>query len=480
MELVPFNYFMAITTCSECSNTVSTKAAACPHCGAPITPGCAREEPPESLPSPTQAKLADSSYRFSVTADTFWRCAIGISSFAVVTLVVCFGATLIFDANLPFLSLFLLFIIVAVWTLFYRGCLRGFGLRPESVVKFRDVVKLLCVGGLLVIVGGLGFLVFYHFSSDRPTPANAFPNPPTTSQVQRQRRTIGSPATPIPSPANAQDKAAVTAATNDAPFVNSLGMEFVPVPGTKVLMCRTETRVRDFRAYAKAAGYQQGGGAFVMKVKKDKDGDFSVAWELDKSASWEEPGFAQSGEHPVTCVKWEEARAFCAWLSKKEGRTYRLPEDAEWSAAVGLQKYPWGADWPAPNGAGNYSGAEFWKSLPGGGWNKAYDYSDGAERTAEVASYRANRLGIFDLGGNVWEWCEDEYKATMNSAEARKASPVLEKEKASDGTPFRGVRGGSWDSDDEIILRSSFRINALPSNRFDNRGFRCVLMVSGG
>ena len=272
----------------------------------------------------------------------------------------------------------------------------------------------------------------------------------------------------------------MTAATNDAPFVNSLGMEFVPVPGTKVLMCRTETRVRDFRAYAKAAGYQQGGGAFVMKVKKDKDGDFSVAWELDKSASWEEPGFAQSGEHPVTCVKWEEARAFCAWLSKKEGRTYRLPEDAEWSAAVGLQKYPWGADWPAPNGAGNYSGAEFWKSLPGGGWNKAYDYSDGAERTAEVASYRANRLGIFDLGGNVWEWCEDEYKATMNSAEARKASPVLEKEKASDGTPFRGVRGGSWDSDDEIILRSSFRINALPSNRFDNRGFRCVLMVSGG
>ena len=272
----------------------------------------------------------------------------------------------------------------------------------------------------------------------------------------------------------------MAAATKDAPFINSLGMEFVPVPGTKVLMCRTETRVRDFRAYAKAADYKQTGGAFVMKVKKKEDGGFSIAWELDKSASWEQPGFVQSGEHPVVCVSWEEARAFCAWLSKKEGRTYRLPEDAEWSAAVGLGKYPWGADWPAPKGAGNYAGAELVKSLPGSGWNKAYDYSDGAERTAEVASYRANRLGIFDLGGNVWEWCEDEYKAEMNSAEARKALPALEKDKASDGTPFRVLRGGSWNDDVEFNLRSSYRDRSHSARRNDRIGFRCVLVVSGG
>ena len=81
------------------------------------------------------------------------------------------------------------------------------------------------------------------------------------------------------------------AATKDAPFINSLGMEFVPVPGTKVLFCRTETRVRDFEAYVKDTGYKQKGGIGVMKVEKQKDGTSAIKWKLDEKASWREPGF---------------------------------------------------------------------------------------------------------------------------------------------------------------------------------------------
>ena len=269
-------------------------------------------------------------------------------------------------------------------------------------------------------------------------------------------------------------------ATKDSPFLNTLGMEFVPVPGTKVLFCRTDVRVKDFEAYVKATGYQQEGGVIVMKVVKQKDGTSKITWELDKKASWQKPGFEQGRTHPVVGVNWNEAREFCAWLSKKEGVQYRLPTDDEWSAAVGLGKYPWGSAWPPPKDSGNYADKRFIASLPGKGWNAPLgDFDDGAARTAPVASYAANRLGIFDLGGNVWQWCEDEYKASMNDPDVLKEFPALDKEKASDGTAFRVLRGASWFLYVPLDLRSSCRGFGHPVIRYGYFGFRCVLVVSG-
>jgi sulfatase modifying factor 1 len=270
-------------------------------------------------------------------------------------------------------------------------------------------------------------------------------------------------------------------ATKESPFVNSLGLEFVPVLGKEgVWMCRTETRVRDFRAYAEATDYVQTGGAVVLKFT-----DGNPSWQLDEAASWENPGFEQSEDHPVVCVSWEEARAMAAWLSKEEpGMTYRLPTDAEWSAAVGsvgsVGKYPWGNAWPPPVGSGNYFGKEGHRNWPGSGWNTAYTHDDGAERTARIASYAENRFGFFDLGGNVWEWSEDPYRASMNDADLLEAIPSLKEEKDSEGTPCMVLRGGSWSITAEISLRSSFRSRAHPAIRGGDSGFRLVVSVGGG
>jgi formylglycine-generating enzyme required for sulfatase activity len=84
------------------------------------------------------------------------------------------------------------------------------------------------------------------------------------------------------------------------------------------------------------------------------------------------------------------------------------------------------------------------------------------------------------MGGNVWQWCDTEYKASMNGAEALEKYPVLKNEKASDGTPSRVLRGASWDSNVEIILRSTYRNFGHPAKRYVSFGFRCVLVVSGG
>jgi formylglycine-generating enzyme required for sulfatase activity len=136
-------------------------------------------------------------------------------------------------------------------------------------------------------------------------------------------------------------------------FVNTLGMPFVPVSGTDVQFSIWETRVKDYAAYAAA--------------------------NAGVDASWKKPfgdKFKQADTHPVAKVNWNDAQAFCEWLTKKElaegkikvGQKYRLPTDAEWSVAVGLGQekgktpneksqgikdvYPWGKEWPPLWGRG--------------------------------------------------------------------------------------------------------------------------------
>ena len=234
-----------------------------------------------------------------------------------------------------------------------------------------------------------------------------------------------------------QERSNPANATKDQPWENSLGMKFVPVLGTEVLFGIWEVRVQDYRAYAKA--------------NPGVDG------------SWEKPYFQQTDTHPVVNVSWEDAQAFCAWLTKKEqaegkltaSQSYRLPQDWEWSVAVGLNEpkagtpqdkdmkikdvYPWGTQWPPPKRAGNYAA-----SLG----------VDDFDYTSPVGSFAANRYGLYDLGGNVWEWCEDWYDGEQK---------------------FRVLRGASWYCVPGYLL-SSCRYSCTPDYRRNSIGFRVVLV----
>jgi formylglycine-generating enzyme required for sulfatase activity len=225
-------------------------------------------------------------------------------------------------------------------------------------------------------------------------------------------------------------------------FTNTLGMKFVPVPGTEVQFCIWETRVKDYAAYAAANAGVDG--------------------------NWKKPGFKQEDTHPVVMVSWNDAQAFCAWLTKKElaegkikaGQKYRLPTDVEWSVAVGLGKekgntpeekqdgikdvYPWGKGYPPPKEAGNY--------------NKSQKV-DNFEYTSPVGSFAANKLGLHDMGGNVWELCEDRWDTT---------------------TTYRVLRGASWNGGGPDFLLSSFRHPHGPGSPSFNVGFRCVLVGGSG
>lgn len=246
------------------------------------------------------------------------------------------------------------------------------------------------------------------------------------------------------------------------PWENSLGMKFVPVPGTNVLFCIWETRVQDFEAFVKATSHNAGEGW-------RNPGFAARGFNIDQDAV-----FSQTPLHPVTHVNWNDAVAFCRWLTEKEraegklsaGQEFRLPTDAEWSQAVGLSAesgatpedkegkivnvYPWEAGYPPQKGSGNYSGE-------GDGWSGKIDgYTDGAKFTAKVGSYNANRLGIHDLGGNVWEWCGDWFNAERKE---------------------RVIRGASFNQGAPGRLVSSYRAPKPPGVREFNLGFRCVVTV---
>ena len=263
-------------------------------------------------------------------------------------------------------------------------------------------------------------------------------------------------------------------ATREEPLVNSLGMKFVPVPGTTVLFSIWDTRRQDFEVFAKESGFGEPGGVRVFAYNPETK---SWRWK-DAGGTWKNPGYEQTADHPVVGISWEDAKAFCRWLTGKEhaqgviqpDEEYRLPTSEEWTIACGEELYPWGSAWPPPPNTGNFRGEEtkLTSSLKG--------YRDPYPRTGPVGSYAANAAGLFDMGGNVLQWCEDWYRSEMNDSMTREKYPGLKSDGG--GERYRVLRGSSWLTVDPERLRSLFCDPGLPRVRLAEYGFRCVLVPS--
>jgi formylglycine-generating enzyme required for sulfatase activity len=157
--------------------------------------------------------------------------------------------------------------------------------------------------------------------------------------------------------------------------------------------------------------------------------------------------------HPVVLVTWEDAKAYCDWLSAQTGEAVRLPTEAEWEKAArgGLARarYPWGDEGPA--GRASY--------LP----DAALKESRGTE---EVGRYRTNALGLHDMAGNAWEWVADFY------------GPYVQQDARDPRGPARGdriVRGGAWLDTDPALLAVTHRHEVPPDTWSYSIGFRIAL-----
>jgi formylglycine-generating enzyme required for sulfatase activity len=181
--------------------------------------------------------------------------------------------------------------------------------------------------------------------------------------------------------------------------------------------------------------------------------------------SWRDPGFAQSDNHPVVNITWNDAVAFCQWLSKRERITYRLPTEAEWEFAcrAGTEsRYFCGDDPESLVKYGNVADGSTRAKFPQ--WPTISSFG-GFIFTAPVESFQPNAFGLHDMHGNVWEWCADRYGKAYYSE-----SPLMDPQGPDKGDN-RVLRGGSW-MNAPLLTRSAKRLNQRPNQFFIANGFR--------
>ena len=183
--------------------------------------------------------------------------------------------------------------------------------------------------------------------------------------------------------------------------------------------------------------------------------------------------YSKAPNDPVVRVGWNQAAAFCRWLSKNEGKRYRLPTEAEWEyAARGNTDriYPWGDEAPA---AGGVFRANF-----GEGKSKASWARDGFAYVAPVGSFPASAspFGCLDMAGNVWEWCSDWYGPyqALDQATDQAGKGVVDSPTGPRKGTERVIRGGSWYHDADS-LHVTNRWSKKPSRMSSSTGFRCVM-----
>ncbi|MSP90644.1 MAG: hypothetical protein EXR79_02380 [Myxococcales bacterium] len=184
---------------------------------------------------------------------------------------------------------------------------------------------------------------------------------------------------------------------------------------------------------------------------------------------------AGHGKHPINCVKWFYANAYCGAVGK------RLPTEAEWEmaargdctknggaagCAVAMRTYVWGDAWPPPPGSGNFADVTAAKAHPD--WTTLASFDDGHGESAPVGGFSTNVYGLHDMAGNVSEWVADIFvKAWYGQSPA--SNPL-----ATEGSWFRSYRGGSFYVGQGIHLRASRRGGIDPAAEDFYLGFRCA------
>lgn len=272
----------------------------------------------------------------------------------------------------------------------------------------------------------------------------------------------------------AQAQAARRVAALPGRFTNSLGMVFTRLPKSEIDFCIWKTRVQDFAAYAKSAQLDTNG----WRVYSWTTNGWGVTGD-----SWANPGFPQSPTCPVCGVSWDDAVAFCDWLTRQEHESgdlhpqlyYRLPSDDEWSAAVTTLKFPWGSQWPPLDNTANLAGMENTNDLVAFKGALIKNYHDGFVRTSPVGTYPENPRGLFDMAGNLEEWCADWYRKELNTPERRQKHPILNQDGG--GQVYRVLRGSAWSDRDAGRIASNTRFFFSPQVRMDTAGFRVVLAL---
>lgn len=207
-------------------------------------------------------------------------------------------------------------------------------------------------------------------------------------------------------------------------------------------LCKYEVTKGEFREFVNKTGYKTDAekyfGAYVWSGSK---------WEKYYDANWNKPYITQTDDHPVVCISWNDAISYCQWLSNVTGENYRLPTEAEWEYA---------ARGGTIQNNSKFSGSDNVNSV-------AWYWNNSNRSTHPVGSKNPNSLGLYDMTGNVWEWCSDWYSEYSSYS-------IVDPNGPSYGTA-RIIRGGSFNDLVESV-RISKRDRLEPNITLFMIGFR--------
>jgi len=236
-----------------------------------------------------------------------------------------------------------------------------------------------------------------------------------------------------------------------APITNTIGMKLKEIPAGTFMMGTPEGetgRERDEHQHKVTISK-----AFYMQTTEVTQGQWKA---LMATEPWKGEDYVKEGDnYPAVYVSWDDAIAYCKKLSEKESVTYRLPTEAEWEYAcrAGTKtRWSFGDDEASP---GDYA------------WHDKNAYDIDEKYAHQVRLKKPNAFGLYDMHGNVYEWCHDYY-----GEDYYKESPEKDPTGPASGS-FRVLRGGSWVNFSRFT-RSAFRNRNVASDRFNGRGFRLV------
>lgn len=219
--------------------------------------------------------------------------------------------------------------------------------------------------------------------------------------------------------------------------------------------------------------------AFVRETKRPSGGCSvytGTGFAKDASKDWRDPGYRQTDRDPVVCVSWEDAQAYAKWLNSRVRKAssgantgpYRLVTDAEWEYAARAgttTPYYWGDNADSICGHGNVADLSGKQAIPSWATRAVANCTDGYAYTAPVGSFPPNGFGLYDMGGNAWQWTEDCGHDNYDGA-------------PTDGTAWttgecktRIVRGADWHREPRAA-RAASHIGSRPGDPYGSVGFR--------
>ncbi|WP_422615651.1 SUMF1/EgtB/PvdO family nonheme iron enzyme [Nodularia spumigena] len=241
---------------------------------------------------------------------------------------------------------------------------------------------------------------------------------------------------------------------------NGVVLDMVKIPGGKFLMGSPENEPKRF---------ENESPQHSVTIQPFFTGKFTItqaqwaavaAFDKVKIDLNPDPSNFKGANRPVESVSWNHAVEFCARISQKTGKTYRLPSEAEWEYACRAgTTTPFYFGETLTTDLANYDGNYTYGSAPKGEYRK---------QTTDVGKFSANPFGLYDMCGNIWEWCQDEWHKNYDNAPADARVWLVKND-----NPFRLLRGGSW-YDFPGDCRSAYRNNLYPDLAYGTFGFRVV------